>query len=223
VMKNTEIKARMIKIYDRAVKKHGISSSSVLWDNPRRQYFRFFDLVEFLDINRRDLSLLDIGCGNCELWKFLNLRGFRGRYIGIDINSKLLDQAKRRFRDIEVYEKDILSDQINDQYDYVVMSGIFNVNVGQPKEWVYNFLKKAFSLCKEAMSFNMISSYVNYRDKSMYYIDPAVLASFCIQKLSKRIILSHYSLLYNSTVTVFKSEVGKKQGGVKRMRKLSDK
>ena len=41
----------------------------------------------------QDASILDIGCGNGELWRFLCHHGFQGRYTGVDFSPALLDIA----------------------------------------------------------------------------------------------------------------------------------
>ena len=57
----------------------------------------------------------------------------------------------------------------NREFDYVVNSGLFNVNVGQSLEWVYEFIKRMFVLAREILVFNAISTYVNFREEEMFY------------------------------------------------------
>jgi cyclopropane fatty-acyl-phospholipid synthase-like methyltransferase len=189
-----------------AAKKCGISSKSVLWDDPQTQYLRFYELVKNLDLNDHRKTVLDVGCGNGELYKFLNFVGCRGRYVGYDINEMLLDQARNRFQGIDVQSRDIMIEDITQRFDYVVPSGLFNINVGQSSDWIKNFLEKMYALSNEVLVFNMISTHVTYRDEGMFYMDPAEVLSFCISNLSKRTTLAHHNLPYNYTVTVYKDE-----------------
>lgn len=198
--------ARHIDIYNEVADKYGTSSKAVLWDDPQTQYLRFSELVKSLDFNDGKKTLLDVGCGNGELYKFLNFLGFRGRYVGYDINEKLLAQARSRFADVDVQHRDIMSEVIEQRFDYVVLSGLFNVSVGQSINWVHDFLKQMFASCDGIMVFNMISTHVTFRDEGMFYMDPAEMLSFCIETLSKRTTLAHHNLPYNYTVTVFKNE-----------------
>ena len=198
--------ARQIDVYDKAVDKHGTSSKAVLLDDPQTQYLRFSEIVKFLDLDDGRKTLLDVGCGNAELYKFLNFLGFRGRYLGYDINEKLLSQARSRFADIDVQNKDIMDEEVAQRFNYVVLSGLFNVNVGQSTTWVHEFLKRMFALCDEVMVFNMISTHVTFRDEGTYYMNPAETLTFCIENLSRRTTLSHHNLPYNYTVSVFRSE-----------------
>lgn len=205
-MQNDNINARQIEKYNSVAEKCGISSKSVLWDDPQTQYLRFYELVKHLDLNDSRKTLLDLGCGNGELYKFLNFLGYRGRYIGYDINEMLLAQARKRFQGIDVQCRDILVEDISQRFDRVVLSGLFNVNVGQNLDWVHAFLKKMYELSSEVIVFNLISTHVNFRNEEMFYVDPAEMLAFCIENLSKRTTLVHHSMPYNYTVAVFKDE-----------------
>ena len=201
-----DITARQLEKYNAAAEKHGVSSKSVLWDDPQTQYLRFYEIAKHLDLNGTRKTLLDVGCGNGELYKFLNFLGFRGDYVGYDINEMLLTQARSRFSNITVECVDIISEDVQKCFDYVVLSGLFNVNVGQTPDWIYAFLKKMYALSVEVMVFNMISTHVTYRDQGMFYMNPAEMLSFCIENLSKRTTLVHHNLPFNYTVAVFKDE-----------------
>ena len=198
-------KQKVIDLYNQALQEHGISSRSVLWNDPQTQHYRFSELIKHIDLNDSKKSLLDIGCGNCGLYKFLNYSGYRGTYTGYDINENLLNQAKMRFSNINVKCIDIIEDgDVSDKYNYVVMSGLFNVNVGQSIAWTYSFIKKMFDLCSDCISFNAISTFVNFREDEMFYLDPLTTVDYCIRELSPRVTLCHHNLPYNYTITIFK-------------------
>jgi hypothetical protein len=118
----------------------------------------------------------------------------------------LLAQARERFKSIQVKCVDILVEEPIQRFDYVVLSGLFNVNVGQTMDWVQAFIKRMFEMTNQVMVFNAISSHVSYRDDGMYYMDPAEMLTFCVKNLSKRTTLIHHNLPYNYTVAVFKDE-----------------
>lgn len=204
-----DILARSIETYNKAADQYGVSSKAVLWNDQQTQYLRFYELVRHLDLNDANKSLLDIGCGNGELYKFLNFLGFRGSYTGFDINDKLLAQARDRFHEIDVKNVDIMTEEPRQPYHYVVMSGLLNANVGQSADWVFRFVKRMFSLCGDVAVFNMISTHVTRKDETMFYMDPAGMLTFCIENLSKRVSLAHHNLPFNYTVAVFRNETWK--------------
>jgi SAM-dependent methyltransferase len=212
-----QIIKKLKEIYNKAASEYGISSRAVLWDDQQTQYFRFAELIKNLDLNDSDKTILDVGCGNCELYKFLNFMGFRGHYTGYDINENLLKQARERFNNIDIRCIDIMTEKSPDRFNYVLLSGLFNTNVRQSLDWVYSFLKKMYELCTEIMIFDAISTYVNYREEEMFYLDPVGTLAFCIENLSHRVTLAHHNLPYNFTISVYRNEnwrsIGKKHRG----------
>jgi len=54
-----------------------------------------------LDRLRGDERILDIGCGNGNLWLELAARGHRGAYVGVDFSPNLLEFARKRVKDGE--------------------------------------------------------------------------------------------------------------------------
>jgi len=211
--KNKLIINKSNKLFDECVEKYGESSSAVKWDNQQTQYLRFAELIKHIDINDSSKSILDVGCGNGELYKFLNFIGYCGKYTGYDINDKLLDVSRNRFENIDVRNIDILSNNLKDnpKFNYVVMSGIFNtsgldeiVNDDAIK-WCFAFIQNMFKLTKESLVFNAVSTFVNYRDKHIFYLDPIKTLEFCIVNLSPKVQLSHHKLPFNYTIAVHKS------------------
>lgn len=149
-------------------------------------------------------SVLDVGCGNAELFKYLNLQGFRGDYTGYDINSSLLQQARHRFPGVHVFQHDINQQVVLSEFDYVLSSGVFNLDFGQSLEFIHDFITNMFSHARSCLAFNAISTHVNYRDQQMYYIDPSQILRFCLENLSKRVVLSHGLLPFNYTIAIYK-------------------
>lgn len=86
------------------------------------------------------------------------------------------------------------------------ISGLFNSNYGQDIQWIHKMLLAMNSLCTKKIIFNAISSYVNFRDSSLYYIDPKDILDFSIQNISANITIAHGELPYNFTCIIDKSQ-----------------
>lgn len=198
------IHRRVEAAYDAAIRDGRNEHERVLWHDPARQYYRFEEIAAFIaDIENPRLSILDIGCGNAEFLRYLNFKGFRGHYAGIDLHAGMIDEAKRRFPDADVSRKDTLSDQLPGT-DVVVMSGIFNVNCGQTVEYVRAVIAAAFAATSDRVIFNAISTHVTRRDSEHFYLDPADAIAIAAG-LSGRFALRHGFLPFNYTVCIHKS------------------
>jgi SAM-dependent methyltransferase len=200
------IKENAIAIYNDSAEKFGSHTlASVHWEDEQKALYRYHLINKYI-AKESSTSVLDIGCGNGGLFKYLNYSGFRGSYAGYDINEMLINAAK------SIYPKhsscfkviDILNDEINEKFDFVVLSGLFNSNYGQDFKWVCSFLEKMYSLANKKVIFNAISTYTNFKEESMYYTDPCKISDFIIKNLSSEIILEHGQLPYNFQIIINK-------------------
>ncbi|BCG62732.1 MAG: hypothetical protein methR_P0382 [Methyloprofundus sp.] len=204
-MQHQDIIDNSNKQYDQRGKQYPGTSKAVFWDDQQTQYLRFHEIVKHMDLGEHS-TVLDVGCGNAELYKYLNFNGFKGEYKGYDINEELLNQARKMYPDIVVAKLDILAEPINERFDYVVLSGLFNLNYGQNIEWVEQMLTVMYGLANKKMIFNAISSYVNYQQDEMFYINPSTLLDFVLRNLSTQVVLEHGALPYNYLMAVDNSK-----------------
>jgi SAM-dependent methyltransferase len=200
-----KIITKAIKIYDESYSKYGNCSQTVLWGDQQSQYLRFKEIMNFISFER-ETSILDVGCGICDFYKFLNFNGFTGKYTGYDINENLLLQSKKNYPAINLKNINILEDKSLETYDFVVVSGLFNNNYGQDFNWIKDMLRALFELGNKKIIFNAISSYVNFKDNETYYINPLDILDFIIKELSPHVTLVHGKLPFNFTVCIDKSD-----------------
>jgi tRNA (uracil-5-)-methyltransferase TRM9 len=52
-----------------------------------------------------DANVVDLGCGNGELWRALLSRGFLGRYVGLDFSDGLLQAARERLAPVATLQQ----------------------------------------------------------------------------------------------------------------------
>ena len=165
------------------------------------QEFRWDKILEmYRSVQQEDekCSVLDFGCGTGDLYEYMksNLKG-EFFYTGIDIVPEMIQiaQAKIPEYDGEVYCKDVVADGLDDEFDWIFINGIFNMNISNEKEAVVNMkriLRLSFECCRKGIIFNFISKYVNWVDKEMNYFDPFFVAQFCVENLSRKIRLEHH-------------------------------
>jgi len=95
----------------------------VCWSNASQRY-RFRVLTEIAPLE--SATVLDYGCGKGDLYCYLLEAGYRGTYTGFDINPELLELARAKYPGVRFEQRDIEQASINEQFEYVLISGIFN-------------------------------------------------------------------------------------------------
>lgn len=193
---------RSNEIYDAAIAKASNRHERVLWGDSVKQYYRFSEMLRHVD--RCSASVLDIGCGNGELLLFLNAHGFTGEYTGVDINEGLLAEARKRYSGGDFRNLDIMSGAPLEIYDYVVMSGLFNVDFGQDERFIHQFVERMFGLCREKVVLNAISSFATTRHEGTYYVDPCDMAKYVAASISGKFEIHHGFVPYNFTFVIHK-------------------
>ena len=195
-MNAKEFAKRSNSIFDKAFAEGKEPNDRVLWHDRDRQYFRFHEICRYIDM-RRD-SVLDVGCGNGELLGFLSFCGFCGKYTGVDIHSKLVGEARGRFSKADFRVLDIFDSAV-ETYDCVVMSGVFNANVGQDLDFVVRFITRMHELSRFRTVFNAVSTHVNFCQPEIFYIDPSELLERLL-KITPQVEMRHGFLPFNFTV-----------------------
>jgi len=71
-------------------------------------------VVRLLDRIQLDEDILDLGCGNGELWKALMNKGHRGSYIGIDFSLPLLKTVPVFVPESQIIEQPTSSEAIDE-------------------------------------------------------------------------------------------------------------
>ena len=85
------------------------------------------------------------------MYNYLNKLKFKGRYSGIDISFEAINFAKKKFKknnSCDFMLIDILKNQINKKYDYILINGTFNNNTKNNWFWMRKCLKKLFLSAK---------------------------------------------------------------------------
>lgn len=178
----------IIDNYDLLLKKHGSGPAVSQW-SPEGQLFRFQKLAEIGDLS--GARVLDVGCGLGDFYTFLKQKFGSVNYTGIDIVDGLIHQARRLHPDARFECLDLTEEKLEERFDYVLISGIFNNHIPDSDSFIRSMASVAYGVCDKAMGFNFISSHVSTRDKAMAYHDPAQVFDFCVRELSLKVHLFH--------------------------------
>ena len=131
-------KNQIIQRYNERLEKYGDDPKTLGWFKGRQPIrFKVLEEIGILDGS----SVLDIGCGFGDLFSFLKEQGINVNYLGIDINPSLIEIAREKYPNIKFKVLDIDNEEIEEKYDWVVSSGVFNYNMPNSESFIRNMLE----------------------------------------------------------------------------------
>jgi len=154
------------------------------WRDRLQQSTYFAALVE---IGVRDASsVLDVGCGQGDLYAFLGARGFGGRYTGLDLSPELIASARERFPAANFILGDVLDADLA-PHDFVLASGLFDYRTSDSPARLRATLRRMFDLARLGAAWNMFA--IAPPGRSDLYHEPlGDLLAFCDE------LTPHFSL-----------------------------
>jgi SAM-dependent methyltransferase len=201
------ITSQVKSYYQNKINEFGSTALGVDWSSENSQYQRFERLLKYMSLKEND-SILDFGCGYGALLDYLKSRNIFPNYTGLDLVSEMLEVAA--IRNPEVANNFISELPPNRTWDYVTMSGVFNVK-GEIKvdEWeiyVTETLNSVMQLATKGISFNLLTSFndLNRRKDHLYYCDPREIALKINLESPFTLTIDHSYELWEFTVTILK-------------------
>lgn len=194
---------RNIHYFTSSVERFGTDVRALNWGSQESQRLRFSILVQVGQLS--GASVLDVGCGMGDLYSWLKERGTEVEYTGADITPAMIRIAQQRFPKARFEKINLLNvcdDRIG-QYDFVVASGIFTHRQVAPFDFLKAMVSKMFSLCKNAVAFNSLSSWAPEQEPDEFYADPLTTVAFC-RTLTRWVVLRHDYHPRDFTVYMYK-------------------
>ena len=78
---------------------------------------------------------------------------------------------------------DIYKKKFPKNYDWLILSGLFNDKTKNSEVFMYKIIKKMYLSCKKGIVFNGLNKYVDYEDKALFYNYPDKVFKYCINNL----------------------------------------
>jgi len=195
-------------LYTRDLDVHGICPKSVGWKDEASQRLRFEKLAQVIDLRTvsEGISVNDFGCGYGAMFRYLDeMPSVRlTRYYGYEISEKMLAAAEKFVADPRA--RFIQSPRVTLEADYSFVSGTFNVKLGASDELWAEYIKGVLiglaGKSAKGFAFNVLTSYVDWKQESLYYADPFVFFDFCKRNISQYLSLLHDYPLFEWTMIV---------------------
>jgi 2-polyprenyl-3-methyl-5-hydroxy-6-metoxy-1,4-benzoquinol methylase len=195
-------KEYIISYYNKRLQIFGDKPESLGW-SPDGQILRFRSLLD-IDNNIAGSKVLDFGCGKGDFYGYLREKGIDVRYTGFDINEKFISIAASGYPECSFRTFDINIDDLNEEFDYIFLCGVFNLKVQQLNDTIKTTLIKLFKNCRIAMAFNALSAYDTKKAFELNYLYPEEMFSFALKELSPYASIRHDRVLYDFTMFMYK-------------------
>lgn len=142
------------------------------WENKTAQEARFKELVGSQNLNNK--RILDVGCGTGNLLEYISARFTGFDYTGVDILPHMIEIARKKglmgsFLCIDLFKNNPFS---SNSFDVIFSSGIFNLNLGNNKEFLLDALEVFQKLSSDEISFNLLWDKSPNREDKYYYFSP---------------------------------------------------
>ncbi|HKI59631.1 MAG TPA: class I SAM-dependent methyltransferase [Mariprofundaceae bacterium] len=168
---------RIVDRHRDSLTRHGYSSHALYWSSTEIQEIRFKVLAD-IGIVARD-SVLDIGCGFADFKKWFAKRSGRLDYAGVDLSPDLLREAQKRHLDARLFEGELFDMNFGEKsFDWVILSGALNENLGDDGGYAYQVIKRMFELCRRGVAFNLLDArHLNAHDLQSH--QPETVLAYC--------------------------------------------
>lgn len=204
------------KYYQGLYAKHGDSPKAVAWGDTESQNERLHLLLGVAgDIEGCENSrILDFGCGTGALADLLAKNYVKPlSYTGVDIVNDFLSCAAVKYPHYKFCKQQAISE--DEKFDHIFISGTFNLNAGNPdinNTFFQDTLRWCWRHCVRAISFNLLSTYVDYQEPHLWYKAPDEVVQFIKSEfgnkarfgLTNDYILTNGSIPSEYTVYLFK-------------------
>lgn len=200
---------KVIEHYEECLDQYGDGPRAVDWRDLVGQELRFKVLTEIMPLE--GLSVLDVGCGLGHLYQYLRESGLKIQYVGLDLSAKMITNARRRFSEVRFIAADLLSDAAPglaaESFDVLIANGLFLVKMDTPvkvwEEFVRSMIVKMWETCTRGISFNLLSTKVDFQAQQLYYCAPDEILRFALE-LSRYVVIRHDYPLYEYSVYIYK-------------------
>jgi SAM-dependent methyltransferase len=194
-------KERIIQRYDKRLAQYADDIRTLASGTEERRRLRFEVLAQ-IGI-QSGCSVLDLGCGFGDFFAYLKERGVKCRYVGYDINSKLIAVARQKHPAAEFAVRDIQVDEFP-EFDFIVSSSAFNLRLASQDNYDFlaDVLKRCYEHARSGVAVDLLSSYVDFESQDAFHYKPERVFSLA-KAITKRVCLRHDNPLYEFCIYLY--------------------
>lgn len=99
---------------------------------------------------------------------------------------------QKKYPQYEFHTQDLLKNPLNRKFDVVVFCGVFNIRTENGDKYMKELLQCGYRHCNRLLTFNFISTHVNFMEDKMQYHDPSDILNFCIDNFTTNVLMHHH-------------------------------
>ena len=193
-----------IEFYESHVRRFGYGYRGLGYGRRSSQEKRFGAILGLGSFHGR--RVLDVGCGFGDLLAWLNARGIRPEYTGLDVVRPMIERCEKRFAGsgARFVHADALQYRPETSFDYVVASGIFGYAAKDTRGRIRPTLARLFSWCGVGLAVNFLSRITPKRAAARLYLDPWDMLVYALQ-LTPVVRLDHAYLPNDFTLCMYRN------------------
>jgi hypothetical protein len=160
----------------------------------------------------KEFCLHDVGFGLGHFYEYVRqtFPDKKINYSGSEITREFFEFCNKKYPETSFFLRDLSIAPPEESYDYFILGGTFYHTVGVDPDnfeaWVKTILLNCFQKCKKGISFNLVSSFVEYEKDDLFYFQMDRLLDFVVNHLSRFFMINHAVPLFECTVCVYKPE-----------------
>jgi len=193
--------------YRRQIAEHSDPARACSWRDEDVALRNFAAVSQVFAHETQPFSVYEVGCGFATLRDFLGEHFPLAAYRGSDLLPEMIERAKARDSAADVEQRDILVDPPAERFDYVLISGLFNLRMENEDAAWFGFVKKmlrsAFAFAEKGLASNFLTSYVDFKREYGYYQNPGAIFDFAQRELSRFSEIRHSYYPWEFTLFVY--------------------
>lgn len=194
--------AEVVRRYRQRIAEHGPTFASLNSGSEEKQAIRHG--VHASALRGANPSILEIGCGLADFYKYLLQHKRDCSYHGYDIVPEYIDECRRTYPEAKFTLRNVFIEGIEGVFDTVVMSQVLNnrYQKSDNMQVMQRALELAFEHTRVSVSVDMISTYVDFRNPDLFYYSPEEI--FRVAKaISPRVLLRHDYRAFEFCIQLF--------------------
>lgn len=194
--------------FNNRAKKYGKNIKTLDWGSERTQRLRFEALMQVGELQQS--SILDVGCGFCDLYQYLLRSGIDAQYSGVDISDEIVSLSQPASTDFDLKVHDMFEKPDPREFDYVIASGIHYLKCDDNYQRMLTILNNMFCSARVGVATNFIrASHKLEVDEHVFTYDIDKVIAICEQITPYWSIRTDY-LDHDATIYLYKKELSKR-------------